>query len=232
MRRTVVFLKGLMLPAVAIYAACGLGQCVNQTTMLPLRPMEAAHRSRDFVRYRYKLSDADRLLIRSHEDTATSIGPYDLGFVITRGDITMKRLELRSLPELQKAGADYWQSFTTMAITRACGSQGPLYLVTMKYMGDELSPALVFVVIPSPERYDVSALPLFSGGAVDVSRADPSHLTIWHNLNEGRCNACETPYLITEYEIKAGKPVPVRSYRTKRLYSSGQFGQSRIRFVP
>jgi hypothetical protein len=139
---------------------------------------------------------------------------------------------LRELSQFRGEDEDYWESFRTLAITRACASEGLVYVVTMKYMGDELSPAVVFVVAPSGQGYIVSALPMFSGGTVDVSRANPLHLKIWHNLNEGMCNACETAYRITEYELRDGKPVRIRQYRTKRLYSSGQFEESRIRFVP
>ena len=119
-----------------------------------------------------------------------------------------------------------------MAVSRACASEGPFYLVTMKYMGDELSPALVFVVYPSSHGYVISDLPMFSGGTVDVSRADPFHLKVWHKLNEGRCNACETAYQIREYELRDGRPISIRQHRTKRLYSTGQFEESRVRFVP
>jgi hypothetical protein len=206
-------------------------QCTNQTTMLPDSPMEAATKPRDFVRFVYTLSSSDSLLIRSHEDTETSIGPYDLGFLIRRNGTTINRVALRNLPQFRE-DENYSESFTTMAITRACADPGPFYFVTMKYMGDELSPALVFVVFPSSHGYLVSPLPMFSGGTVDVSRADPLHLKVWHNLNEGGCNACKTAYQITEYEVRDGKPVRIRQHRTKRHYSTGQFQESRVRFVP
>jgi len=205
---------------------------MNHVTMLPLRPMKAAQRARDFVRFRYDLSPSDRLLIRSHEDTETSIGPYDLGFLITRDGTAVNRLNLEGFSQFRGEDADYWQSFRTLAITRACTSEGPIYFVTMKYMGDELSPALVFIIVPTAQGYFASALPMFSGGTVEVSRANPLRLKVWHSLNEGMCNACETAYRITEYVVRDGKPVRVRQYRTKRLYSSGQFEDSRIRFVP
>jgi hypothetical protein len=80
-------------PAVLAFA-----QCKNQSTPLPLPAMRAASESRDFVRFRYSLSALDSLLIRSHEDTETSIGPYDLGFVIKRGGTTLQRVILRKLP--------------------------------------------------------------------------------------------------------------------------------------
>ena len=232
MFRRLVFLSGLILVVATQPAPSAFSQCTNQTTMVPVSPMKAASKPRDFVRFRYVLSSSDSLLIRSHEDTETSIGPYDLGFLIARDGAAINRVALRGLSEFRGEYEDYSEAFSTLAITRACASEGTIYFVTMKYMGDELSPALVFVVVPSAERYVASALPMFSGGTVDVSRADPFHLKVWHNLNEGRCNACETAYQITEYEVRDGKPVRIRQHRTKGLYSTGQFKESRIRFVP
>ena len=200
--------------------------------------MKAAAKARDFVRFRYVLSSSDSLLIRSHEDTETSIGPYDLGFLIVRDKVNLSGVSLRDLPQF-KGDKNYADSFSTLAITRACASEGPIYFVTMKYMGDELSPALVFVVSPSGEGYVASALPMFSGGTVDVSRADPHKIKVWHNLNEGTCNACKTAYRVIDYQLQSGVPVRIGEHRTKRLYSTGQFDESRpfcslnaSRFVP
>ena len=87
-------------------------------------------------------------------------------------------------------------------------------------------------MIPTAEGYEVSTLPMFRGGVVDVSKADPLHLKIWENLEEGICNACATRYRITEYKIRDGKPVRIRQYRTRRLYTTGNFDDTRIRFIP
>jgi hypothetical protein len=194
--------------------------------------MKGTSEPRDFVRYKYSLSSSDSLLIRSHEDTETSIGPYDLGFAIERDGRTLQNVILRKLPEFQHEESFFSEAFTTLYVTRACASEGPIYFVTMKYMGDEISPALVFALIPSTLGYEVSTLPIFRGGVVDVSRADPLHLKIWENLEEGGCNACETRYRITEYEIRDGKLVRIRQHRTRRLYTTGEFDDTRIRFVP
>lgn len=144
----------------------------------------------------------------------------------------MQSVILRKLPEFRREDLFFSEAFTTVSVTRACASEGPIYFVSMKYMGDELSPALVFVVVLSAQRYQVSSLPMFSGGTVDISAADPLHLMVWNNLNEGMCNACETPYQITKYEIRDGKPVEIRRQRTRHTYSSDQFPESRIRFTP
>jgi hypothetical protein len=206
-------------------------QCANKITMLPLSPMKAS-KPRDFVRFRYHLTSSDLLLIQSHEDTETSIGPYDLGFRITREGKTLHNLTLRTLPELRHEDPYYSQSFATLAISRVCRSEGPMFFVTMKYMGDILSPAWVFILTPSASGYKVSNLPMFSGGTVDVSAGNPFHLRVWDNLNEGMCNACKTAYEVIDYQIEDGKPVRLGKHRTRRLYSSGQFEDSRIRFVP
>ncbi|MGH9598495.1 MAG: hypothetical protein ACRD27_01420 [Terracidiphilus sp.] len=223
--------------ALTLLTAIGLAriatsQCKNQITMVPRRAMKAAAHPRDFVRFKYSLSRFDKLLIRSHEDTETSIGPYDLGFLIEHSGTTIRSVTLRGLPEFRREDYGFSEAFTTVAVTRACGREEPIYFLTMKYMGDELSPVLVYVIIPSAQGYEVLPLPMFSGGTVDVSTRAPLRLRVWNNLNEGMCNACKTAYQITDYEIRDGKFVQGRRQRTRRLYSSDQFDESRIRFTP
>lgn len=178
MFRRLAFLSGMILIIATWPTTLARSQCTNQITMVPVPAMKPAVKSRNFVRFRYAFSSSDSLLIRSHEGTETSIGPYDLGFLITRNGATQNRVTLQGLSQFRGEDQDYWESFRTLAVTRACTSDRPIYFVTMKYMGDELSPALVFVVVPSARGYVASALPMFSGGTVDVSRADPLHLKV------------------------------------------------------
>jgi hypothetical protein len=79
-------------------------------------------------------------------------------------------------------------------VTSACGSDGPIYLVSMQYIGDITSPALTFTIVPSAQGYTISTLPMLSGGVVEISSADPHHLRTWDNLHEGICEACDTAY--------------------------------------
>lgn len=214
-------------------ATSALSQCNNQISLVPLTTMKAASKARDFVRFSYSLSASDSLLIRSHEDTETSIGPYDTGFVITRDGKVLQSVVLRKLPEFRREDSFFAESFITLAVTRACGSGGPIYFVTMQYMGDMISPALLFTLVPSVQGYEVSTLPMISGGVLEVSKADPLHIRTWDSLHEGSCNACETPYRVTDFELRAGKPVRTRQYRTKHVYTSGNFDdRRRIRFIP
>ena len=232
MSQRYVVLVTLALMSALRPATLSLSQCNNQITLVPLTAMKAATKARDFVRFRYSLSTTDSLLIRSHEDTETSIGPYDLGFVIKRDGKTIQSVILRKLPEFQ-GDPSFSEGFYTLAVTRACTSGGPIYFITMQWMGDDISPALVFIVVPSAQGYKVSTLPSISGGIVDVSMANPLHFRTWDSLHEGACNACETAYRITEYEIRDCKPVQTRKYRTRHNYSSGQFDdRRRIRFIP
>jgi hypothetical protein len=195
--------------------------------------MKAANQARDFARFKYSLSASDTLLIKSHEDTETSIGPYDTGFAIARNGTVIKRIILRDLPEMPRDEPDYANSFTALAVARTCGNGGPAFFVTMQYQGDMTSPALPFVVVPSVEGYTVSTLPMISGGVLEVSRSNPLHIRTWDNLHEGNCEACETAYEVTEYEIQNGKPVRTRRYRTRHQYTSGAFDdRRRIRLVP
>lgn len=231
MSRRSGFLVVLTLISVLAPATSVLSQCNNQITLVPLTVMKAASKARDFVRFRYSLSASDSLLIRSHEDTETSIGPYDTGFVITRNGTVLQRISLRELAETGYSA----DNFNTLAVTRACRSGGPIYFVTMQYNGDEISPALLFTLVPTAHGYEISTLPTISGGVLEVSRADPLHLRTWDNLHEGDCNACVTAYMITEYEIRDGKPVRIRKYRTRHLYTSGNYifdDRRRIRFIP
>jgi len=210
-------------------------QCKNQITLVPLHAVKAAGQTRNFVRFRYSLSTSDSLLIESHEDTETTIGPFDTGFLITRNGKTIKSALLRKLPEFLREEPDYSEAFTTLAVTRACTSEGPIYFVSMQYMGDLTSPTLFFTVVPSTQGYEVSTLPMISGGVAEVSTPNPLHLRTWDNLHEGQCEACETAYRITEYEIRDGKPIRTRAYRTRRLYTSGNYifdDRRRIRFSP
>jgi hypothetical protein len=229
-----------VLVALALMSALGpaplaLSQCNNQITLVPLAPQKAASEARDFARFSYPLSTSESLAVRSHEDAETLNGPYDTGFVIARDGKAMQSVLLRKLPEFQREDPQFSEAFTTLAVTRACTSGGPVYFVTMQYMGDETSPALVFTLVHSAKGYAVSTLPMISGGVIEISTADPLHLKAWDNLHEGGCNACETAYRVTEYEIRDGKPVQAGQHRTRHLYSSGNSifdDRRRIRFVP
>jgi hypothetical protein len=232
MSRKHKFLVALTLISACSSAPLALTQCKNLITPVPHHAMKAASEPRDFVRFRYSLSTFDSLLVQSHEGAETSIGPYDFGFVIEREGKTIQNVTLRKLPEFRHQDSFFSQVFTTLYVSRACASGGPIYFVTMKYMGDEISPALVFTLVPSKQGYEVSTLPMIRGGVVDVSMADPHQLRIWENLEEDDCNACETAYRITEYEIRDAKPVRIRQYRTRHLYTTGDFDESRIRFIP
>jgi hypothetical protein len=228
-------IAALALVSASAPASLLFSQCNSQITLVPLHDTKAATQARNFTRFRYSLSASDSLIIRSHEDTETTIGPYDTGFAITRDGKVTQRSALHDLSEFRSYDSNFSFSdgFTTLAVTRACTSEGPIYFVTMQWMGDITSPALVFAVIPLAGGYAISSFPSFSGGVVDVSRADPLHIRIWNNLHEGICNACDTHYKITEYEIRSGKPVKIRQYRTHHFYNSGDFDdERRIRFVP
>ncbi len=232
-------MSGVLVALILISASCpatlAISQCSNQIALVPLVAQKGASQAHEFVRFRYSLSTSTALLIRSHEDTETSIGPYDTGFLIKQDRTVLKRISLRELPEMPANEPEYADSFRTLAVTRACGDGGPIFFVTMQYLGDITSPALLFVLVPSANGFEVSTLHMISGGVLEVSRSNPLHLRTWDNLHEGNCEACETAYQITEYEIRNGKPVQTRQYRTRHLYTSENYifdGRRRIRFIP
>lgn len=215
--------------------AAALPQCKNEIILVPLPLQKAASKAQDFVRFKYALSASDTLLIRSHEDTETTIGPYDTGLLITRNGRTLQRISLRQLPEMPQDEPEYADSFRTLAVTRACSEEGPIYFVTMQYQGDKTSPSLLFALVPSANGIEISTLPMISGGVLEVYSSNPLYLRTWDNLHEGRCEACETAYEITEYEIRNGRPFQTRQYRTRHLYNSGNYrfdDRRRIRFIP
>jgi hypothetical protein len=210
-----------------------LAQCNNQITPVPLRSLKAANKARDFVRFSYPISATDVLQIHSHEDTETSIGPYDTGFSIKRNRSTLRGVSLRGLPEMRGEDANYANSFTTLVVTRACASSGAIYFITMQYIGDDTSPTLAFVLLPTAARFTYITLPMINGGILEVSRTNPLHLRTWNNLFEGMCNSCNTAYQVTDYEIEDRKLVKISRCRTRKLYSSTQFDdRRRIRFIP
>lgn len=228
MSRRSGFLGALILVSALWPAASALSQCKSQITLVPLRSMKAASNDSEFVRFRYALSASDSLLIRSY-------GPYDTGFVITRNGRALQRIALRDLPEMPREEPEYADSFRTLAVTRACEGGGPIFFVSMQYSGDITSPALLFVLVPSANGFDVNTLPMISGGVLEVSKSNPLHLRTWDNLHEGNCEACETAYQITEYEIRNGKPIQTRQYQTQHLYTSGNYifdDRRRVRFIP
>lgn len=226
------FMAGLILIWVISLNASAHSQCTNQITLVPFRAFTASSKPRDFTRFKYSLSNSDSLLIRAHEDPETSLGPYDTGLVIKRNGSLLQRISIRQVPEIRREDADYANSFTTLAVTRACGGDAPTFFVTMQYQGDMTSPALLFVLIRANGRYLVSIPPMISGGVFEVSRTDPLHLRTWDNLHEGNCEACETAYEITDYLIRNGKLVAMGKHRTRRFYTSGEFDdRRRIRFA-
>ena len=235
MSRISSFLAMFALIAVIGSSAPALAQCSNQIALVPLTEQKAADKARDFVRFRYTLSSSDKLLVQSHEDNETSTGPYDTGLSITRGGKEVQGVSLRDLPELRNREAFESENFTTLAVARACGSAGAVYFLAMQWMGDETSPALLFVIFPSARGYVISHLPMISGGVLEISRANPLHLRTWDNLGEGECNGCKTAYGIREFEIRDGRPVQTRKYRTQHLHASVDAifdDRRRMRFVP
>lgn len=210
-------------------ASLALSQCKDQITLVPLSAPRIISDAPNPVRFKYSLSASDSLLIQSHGAPDMA---HATGFAITRNGRKLRRISLRELPEMPRNEPEYADSFTALAVTRACGNQGPIFFVTMQYQGDLTSPALAFVLVPSATGYEVSTLPMFSGGVVEVPKADPFHFRIWDNLHEGGCEACPTPYEISEYEIRNGKPVHIRKHQTRHLYNSGDFDdRRRIRFA-
>ena len=213
-------------------SVCAVAECSNKITLVPLTVWKSPKQSRDFVRFSYSLTATDSLL--AHDDPERSVGSYDTGFAITRNQGILRKVTLQNLPEL-RGDSLFAENSNTLAITRARTSGVPVYFVTLGYEGDMTSPDLFLAVIPNADGYEISALPKVSGGVLDVSRSDPLHLRTWDNLSEGECNACATRYRVTEFQVQDGKPVRIRRFRTRHLYSSDEAmfdDRRRVRFIP
>jgi hypothetical protein len=225
--------SGVLIALILISAVCS-AQCKNQITLVPLPAWKGAKKARDFVRFTYPLTATDSLLVYAHDDPDSAIGSYDTGFAITRDQKVLQRVFLRKLPVL-RGDSLFAQNSGALTITRVCSEGSPIYFVTMQYEGDITSPELFLIAVPTAQDYVVSALPMVHGGVLDVSKSDPLKIRTWDNLFEGNCNACDTHYRITEYQIQSGKPVRTRRYRTRRLYSSDDKifdDRRRVRFIP
>ncbi|HEU5342518.1 hypothetical protein [Edaphobacter sp.] len=139
---------------------------------------------------------------------------------------------MRDLPGLHN-DTFYAENFIALTVTKACAGNAPIYFVAMAYAGDITSGDLYFTVVPMDSGYKVSALPVTSGGTIEISRSNPLNIRTWNNLHQGSCNACETQYLVTEFTIEDGIPIKTRHYHTHRLYTPGQFDDlRRVRFIP
>jgi hypothetical protein len=66
-----------------------------------------------------------------------------------RGGNAIQSVTLRKLPEFQREDELFSEVFSTLTVTRACGSGSSIYFITMQYMGDMTSPAFVFTLVPS-----------------------------------------------------------------------------------
>lgn len=234
MRLTSVVKFGLIVVASILVANTAFAQCKSEVTLVVFKTRHL-HRyddqipKGDYVSYAYQLSATDELLFVVH---ATPIGPHVRELLITRNGLTAQRILMRNLPELRN-DTFYAENFTALTVTRACANNTPIYFVAMGYAGDITSGDLYFIVVPMDSDYKVSALPVTSGGTIEISRSNPFNIRTWDNLHEGSCNACETRYRVADFTIKDGIPIKTRRYRTHRLYTSGQFDDlRRVRFIP
>ena len=149
-----------------------LSQCQKPNhPCVPNSVINAATGIRDLIPFTYALSASDSFRARS-PDTEPGIAPHEIGFEITRNGTALQHTSLSELPELRREEPEYASNFRAIAVTRACTNSGPIYFVTMQYMGDATSPTLYFTLVPAARGYKVSALPMISGGVLEVSTAN------------------------------------------------------------
>ena len=238
--RFVLFVMPLLCGAASCFAQCSASiQLIPDKTAHMHAPAGAHLEEREFVRYRYALGDGALLDVIAVADDSPFGGYMDRGLLVEKDGRTTQATRLKDFAVLKPRGEDVRMdfdpsdSFRALAMVRSCVASAALQIVTFQWMGDMTSADLFVTVIRNGTGYTITALPTVSGGVLDVSRSHGDVLRTWDNLFEGECNACLTRYRVREYALREGKPVAVRSWVTRRKYSSDDaiFPPSRARIV-
>jgi hypothetical protein len=183
-------------------------------------PKGAALPLHDFVSYKRNLQPGLTLSIYSRfEPGYLSLAD---GIILTREGDPPRIIPLRSLTEF--VGSTYKGdplAYNALSVTEACDRDRAIFLVAFHWNGDILSPETGILLIPGSTGVRVMTTPAISGGVIQLSRIGPLHLRLWSSLNEGICNACETRYTISDYDLRDGSPALARRVRTRRTYTSG-----------
>ena len=111
-------------------------------------------------------------------------------------------------------------NFEALSVAQICSGDKPYYFIAFGYRGDMTSADLFIAIIPASDGYRIIPLPNVDGGVLKLSKSDPLLIRTWSDLFEGGCSACDTRYEIVEYTLKDGTPQKLKSYRTRKLYSS------------
>ncbi len=220
--------------------ACSV-QCDARITPVPLskKPLVAPAGANlpkgMFVHYRYELGADSAILLYGQSMELPDPGYNDEGILIVLAGKVTRQRSLARLRVLASSDDYEKHNFIALSITRACTEGAPIYFAAFGYMGDMTSADLFLIIIPEENAYRISALPLVSGGTLDLSRSEPLRVRTWNNLGEGSCNACDTHYWVSEFTLREGAPMLVKRFRTRRMYSSDDAmfdDRLRVRLIP
>jgi hypothetical protein len=226
----------VLLGPMLFHCASSLAECTPKITAVPLSDEHLAVVGRcippsNFVRFRYSLTPEDQLEIYSRENA----GPTrvsDRGIALRHKGIA-QLIPISELAVMHGQDSYFRNNFTALSLTRVCASATPVFYLAFGYQGDMTSANLFLAIVPTAAGYRATALPMVSGGILDVSRQTPLTVKTWDNLFEGECNACETHYRVREYVLVSGTPVRKRSFVPRHLYTSQNFDDRlRVRLVP
>jgi len=219
--------------------------CVTHVSQLPIAASSvaiAAPRGADladgeFVHVSIPMAGGNQLLIYALHNDAPFNGYSERGILISHDGLTISKLPLSSIPELKPdpkhPDDDPSDSYQALSLTTVCLGGKTFYWLAFHWQGDIISPELLVLLSPQGQGYSLSPLPLIDGGTLEISRSDPSQFRTWNNLFEGICNACETHYEVAEYALISGKPSLRRKWKSKKLYSTGQFNSGLgVRLIP
>jgi hypothetical protein len=173
-----------------------------------------------FIRFEYPLQDGYTLLLSSVPDDFPLSHYGDRGIQLIHNNQSAGEYPLRTLSIMRGEDEYIRNNFQALSVVQTCSGDKPIFFIAFGYRGDMTSADLFIAIIPASDGYQLKPLPMVAGGVLELSKSNPLLIRTWSNLFEGECNACPTRYEIIEYRLIDGTPQKIRSYRTRKLYSS------------
>lgn len=210
----------------ALTAAAQIDQCQAHITPIPFSgkhltvPTGAQLPKGAFIRFEYPLQNGYTLLLYSVPDNFPLSHYGDRGILLMHNNQIAHKIPLQTLSVLQFEHEDMRDNYEALSIAQTCSGDNPHYFIAFSYRGDMTSPAIFIDIEPANNAYRLTPMPHVYGGVLELSKSNPLLIRTWSNLFEGGCSACDTRYEIVEYTLKDGTPQKLKSYRTRKLYSS------------
>lgn len=215
-------------------------QCATQvwnTSQMPdhptwLQPFLPANTQPGFAA---QLSPTDWLITYQFEHAASDKGAFYKGFVIVRNGDVLRDESLMSVgawkTTAKKLGYANMPGFTVHA-AEVCEGKTEVVTVGFSVCCTTSSAILYFVAAPEPDFYRITALPIVSGGKLEMSQSLPVTLHLWNETNDGTCDGCAQHYKVSEYVMAQDKPKLVQQTASSQRFEPGQFDANRIVILP